>query len=70
MFDSKRVEILRDKFPVGTRVKLIKMDDPQAPPVGTLGRVKWVDDLGSLLVSWDNGSSLNVLDGIDKVVKL
>lgn len=70
MFDAKRVELLRKKYPVGTRVQLIEMDDSQAPPVGTLGTVQWVDDIGSLLVSWDNGSSLNVLDGVDKVIKV
>lgn len=46
------------------------MDDDQAPPIGTQGTVLGVDDLGSLLVAWDNGSSLNVLDGVDVVRKL
>jgi hypothetical protein len=46
------------------------MDDSQAPPLGTEGTVTGVDDMGSLLVDWDNGSHLNVIHGVDKVQKL
>lgn len=59
---------LRKEYPVGSRVKLVKMDDKQAPPVGTLGTVRGVDDLASLLMTWDNGSSLNILYGVDEVI--
>ena len=61
---------LKKEYPVGTRVKLLKMDDCQAPPVGTLGTVAGVDDTGSLLMHWDNGSGLNVLYGEDVVEKV
>ena len=61
---------LRSEYPEGTRVKLLQMDDAQAPKIGTLGTVKNVDDCGSLIMSWDNGSSLNVLYNIDKVMKV
>lgn len=61
------VEQLRSEYPEGTRVELVRMDDPQAPPVGTKGTVQGVDDVGSILVAWDNGSSLNVAYGPDKV---
>lgn len=60
------VESLKKQFPVGSRVELIKMDDKQAPPIGTRGTVKGVDDIGSIMVSWDNGSSLNVIFGEDE----
>lgn len=70
-FPSKDiVEKVRAKYPIGTRVELVKMDDVQAPPVGTKGTVKGVDDTASLLVDWDNGSGLNVIYGIDKVRKI
>ena len=59
------VESLRSQYPAGTRVELVQMDDAQAPPVGTLGTVWGVDDTGSIMVQWDNGSSLNVVYGID-----
>jgi len=65
-FPSKKVvERIRKEYPIGTRVELVRMDDPQAPPVGTLGTVKGVDDIGSIMVSWDNGSSLSVTFGED-----
>lgn len=60
------IESLKKQFPVGSRVELIKMDDKQAPPIGTRGTVKGVDDIGSIMVAWDNGSSLNVIYGEDE----
>ena len=64
------VEQIRSQYPKGTRVELIQMDDVQAPPVGTLGTVLGVDDTGSLLMHWDNGSGLNVVYGEDIVRKV
>lgn len=64
------VERIRREYPAGTRVKLVKMDDIQAPPAGTLGTVLAVDDIGSLIMSWDNGSSLHVVYGEDIVEKV
>ena len=65
-----QVERLRLRYPIGTRVELVEMDDAQAPPIGTQGTVIGVDDTGSLLVDWDNGSCLNVIYGEDIVKKL
>ena len=48
--DKKQVERLREQYPQGTRVELIRMDDPQAPPVGTRGTVTAVDDIGTIHV--------------------
>ena len=61
------IEELRKQYPVGSRVELIKMEDVQAPPIGTKGTVLGVDDIGSIMVAWDNGSSLNVVYSVDKV---
>ncbi|RGY66044.1 MULTISPECIES: DUF4314 domain-containing protein [Bacteria] len=70
-FPSKKiVELMRKQYPNGTRVELLKMDDAQAPPLGTEGTVTGVDDTGSILVNWDNGSSLNVIYGEDLVKKV
>ena len=60
-------EELLKKYPVGSRVRLLKMDDIQAPPIGTFGTVKGVDDILSILVSWDNGSGLSVVYGEDQI---
>lgn len=71
MFPSKEiVEAIRKEYPIGTRVELVQMDDFQAPPIGTKGTVRGVDDTGSILVSWDNGCGLNVVYGEDKCRKL
>lgn len=62
---------LRNTYPRGCRVRLIHMDDVQAPLVGTEGTVAGVDDMGSIMILWDNGSSLNaVLDGGDVIERL
>ena len=65
-FPSKElVESLRKRYPVGCRVELLRMDDPQAPQVGTRGTVRGVDDIGSVMVAWDSGSGLSVAYGED-----
>lgn len=61
---------LKKTYPVGTRVKLIQMEDDQATPVGTLGTVYGVDSIGSILVKWDNGSMLNVIFREDRIEKI
>lgn len=67
---KEQLEALRSRYPAGTRVELLKMDDVQAPPIGTKGTVTGVDDTGSLIVDWDNGSGLNVIYEIDLVQKV
>ena len=58
------------RFPNKETVELVRMEDVQAPPVGTKGTVLGVDDTGSLLMRWDAGSGLNVVYGEDIVKKL
>ncbi len=70
MIRPDELKSLRDRYPAGTRVELLAMDDVQAPPIGTKGTVTGVDDTGSLLVNWDNGCGLNVIYGIDLVRKV
>ena len=67
MFGIRRetVERLRWEYPVGCRVELVQMDDVQAPPIGTKGTVRGVDDIGSIMVRWDNGCGLSVAYGED-----
>ena len=68
--DRETVERVRREYPAGTRVVLEKMDDCQAPPVGTEGVVEGVDDTASLMVRWSNGSRLHVVYGEDRVRKI
>ena len=65
LIGKETLQALRERYPAGTRVELVQMDDAQAPPVGTKGTVRGVDDMGSIMVAWDNGSGLNVVYGVD-----
>ena len=63
----EEVERLRSIYPPGRIVMLGEMhDEPQAPPEGTVGEIRGVDDAGSVLVRWDNGSSLSLIPAVDK----
>ena len=70
VISKEALQALRERFPKGTRVELVQMDDPQAPPIGTKGTVVRVDDIASLCMRWDNGSSLHVAYGEDVVRKI
>ena len=67
----EQIERLRKQYPVGTTVELISMEDAQSPHPGTLGRIQGVDDAGSILVAWQNGSSLSLIPEADdfRIVK-
>ena len=67
---SEALTALREQYPSGTRVELLRMDDFQAPPIGTRGTVIGVDDTGSIMVAWDSGGSLHVLYGADECRKV
>ena len=58
---------LRERFPVGARVELTHMNDPYNTTLfpGERGTVRHVDDIGTIHVSWDCGSSLGVVYGED-----
>lgn len=73
MYPSKEtVTRLREKYPEGTRVELLYMgDDPYSKLVpGDKGTVKHIDDMGTIHVSWDKGSSLGLAYGVDSCRKI
>ena len=41
------------------------MNDTQAPPSGTFGTIKFIDDAGTIHVQWDTGSTLGLIWGED-----
>lgn len=64
--NSDEVKIIKKLYTEGTRICLDEdMDDPQGVPTGTCGTVTGVDDIGSIAMAWDIGSSLNLLPDID-----
>ena len=60
------VDSIKKDYPVGSRVELDHMADSYRQlPVGTRGTVRAVDDIGTIHVNWDCGSSLGVAYGED-----
>lgn len=60
------VEQIKEKYPQGTSIRLIQMgEDPQPVPPGTLGTVEHVDDMGTIHMRWQTGSSLGLIVGED-----
>ncbi len=66
----EKVQEVRNTYPAGTKVKLLKMDSSLAPPIGTCGEVTCVDDLGTIHIKWSNGSCLGAVYGEDIVEKI
>ena len=71
-FPSKEtVKQLRKQYPTGTRVELLRMNDPYSRlKPGDTGTVTGVDDIGTIHVNWDCGSSLGIAYGEDECRKI
>ena len=69
---SEQLKVLREQYPKGCRVKLNHMDDPYRFDLkeGAMGAVRYVDDIGTIHVSWDCGSSLGVVFGEDSCTRI
>lgn len=62
----EKVESLKKQYPPGTRIQLHHMgDDPRPVPDGMTGTVNFVDDIGTIHCSFDNGRSLGLIPGED-----
>lgn len=61
---------IRTLYPAGTRVELIEMEDPVAIMPGTRGTVQGVDDMGQIMMHWDNGRSLSLIPGVDSFKRI
>ena len=72
MISKDALERLRQKYPPGTRIELVRMNDPYNTKLqpGALGTVTIIDDTGTVHVNWDCGSSLGVCYGEDYAVKI
>ena len=63
---NNKAKMYKEMYPVGTRIELISMEDSYAPvPSGTKGTVVCVDDIGTIHMKWDNGSTLGLIPGED-----
>ena len=71
IYDQNKVEMLRQRYPEGTRICLDSMEnDPQPIPSGAVGTVKAVDDAGTLHCKFDNGRTLGVIPDVDQFHKI
>ena len=62
---------LRAFYAPDTRVRLVRMDDPYTKlKPGATGTVSFVDDIGTIHMNWDCGSSLGVVFGEDEITKI
>lgn len=69
--NRRMAEIYRQKYPPGTRLELLEMEDPYSPvPKGTRGTVFHIDDQSQIHMKWDNGSSLAIIPDKDVFRKL
>ena len=65
-YSKEEIELIKQKYVPGTKIKLIKMYDYIKPiPPMTRGMVDFVDDLGTIHVIWENGSNLGLVVGTD-----
>ena len=66
------LERLRQSYPIGSRIELISMDDLYDNKLkpGDKGTVGFIDDTGTIFVTWDKGSSLGLVYGVDSYKKI
>lgn len=65
MYDHKKVQQIKERYPSGTRIQLHTMSGEADMPSGLMGTVNFVDDAGQLQMTWDNGRSLALVPGED-----
>ena len=63
--DEREIEVLRQNYPVGTRLVVECMNDPRPIEPGTRGTVRHVDDIGTIHCDFDNGRRLGLIPGED-----
>ena len=68
---EREVQRIRTIYPTGTRIELIAMDDPWTSlKKGDQGYSMGVDDMGQIMMKWDNGSTLSLIPGEDRFRKI
>lgn len=66
MKNEKEINMLREKYPSGTKIKLLQdIEDLYDIPAGTIGEVDFIDDAGNIHMEWEIGSKLSLIEGVD-----
>ena len=67
----RQAQRYKELYPKGTRILLLHMgDDPRPVEDNTRGTVEFVDDIGTIRCSFDNGRQLGIIPGEDSFRKL
>ena len=67
---EKQLEQLKARYPKGTQLELVAMDDPYGVPKGTIGVVDFIDDAGQIHMKWQTGRCLALIPGVDSFRKV
>lgn len=70
VYNEKKVELLRQRYPEGTRICFDHMEDLCPVESGACGWVQFVDDAGTLHCKFDDGRTLGVIPGVDQFHKI
>ena len=60
--------MIKSEYKPGMKIVLdadMNDDSPHAPKAGMVGKVVYVDSMGTVHMSWENGSSLGLIVGED-----
>lgn len=64
--NNTEIENAKKKYPRGTRIRMIHMEDKRPIPPGTEGTVDFVDDMGTVHMKWENGRTLGIIPNEDE----
>lgn len=60
------MEKVNSQYKPGTNIRLISMSGESQMKEGLMGTVDFIDDIGQIHMKWENGSSLALIEGVDK----
>ena len=67
MISEDKLNKIKEKYTVGTKVKMLKdMDDKYPILAGTIGTVDYIYSEGQLHMIWENGRTLALVPEIDE----
>ena len=66
-----KAKMYKEMYPKGTRVEVISMEnDPRPIEPGTKGTVEFVDSIGTVHCTFDNGRKLGLIPGEDSFKRI
>jgi hypothetical protein len=66
-----KAKMYKEMYPKGTRIEVISMEnDPRPITPGTKGTVDFVDSIGTIHCTFDNGRSLGLIPSEDRFKRI